>query len=98
MLDDINPPFYRWFAGGVVNTCYNALDYHIDNGIGDQLALVYDSPVTNTIKKYTYNQLRDEVNILNTDGTLNENAGKYQGLWCIHFLKMSASSEKESFG
>ena len=61
VLDDSKVPFYRWFAGGVVNTCYNALDFHIESGRGDQAALVYDSPVTDTIKTYTYNQLRDEV-------------------------------------
>lgn len=61
VLDDSNKPFYRWFVGGEINTCYNALDYHIDNGRGDQLALIYDSPVTDTIKKYTYTELRDEV-------------------------------------
>ncbi|MCP4694531.1 MAG: propionyl-CoA synthetase, partial [Desulfobacterales bacterium] len=53
VLDDSNKPFYRWFMGGEINTCYNALDYHIENGLGDQLALIYDSPVTDTIKKYT---------------------------------------------
>jgi propionyl-CoA synthetase len=61
VLDGSNKPFYRWFAGGVVNTCYNALDYHVENGRGDQVALIYDSPVTDTIKKYTYRQLQDEV-------------------------------------
>jgi propionyl-CoA synthetase len=61
VLDDSNKPFYRWFTGGQINTCYNALDYHIDQGRGDQLALIYDSPVTDTVKKYTYSQLRDEV-------------------------------------
>jgi len=61
VLDDSNKPFYRWFVGGEINTCYNALDYHIEQGRGDQLALIYDSPVTDTIKKYTYNELRDEV-------------------------------------
>jgi len=61
VLDDSNKPFYRWFTGGEINTCYNALDFHIENGLGEQDALIYDSPVTNTIKKYTYNELRDEV-------------------------------------
>ncbi len=60
VLDDSNKPFYRWFVGGELNTCYNALDYHIVNGLGDQPALIYDSPVTDTIKTYTYRQLRDE--------------------------------------
>jgi len=62
VLDDSNKPFYRWFAGGVVNTCYNALDRHVDAGHGDRLALIYDSPVTgNTVRKYTFSELRDEV-------------------------------------
>jgi len=61
VLDDSNKPFYRWFTGGEINTCYNALDFHIDNGRGDQDALIYDSPVTDTIKKYTFSELRDEV-------------------------------------
>ncbi|MDY6990773.1 MAG: propionyl-CoA synthetase [Thermodesulfobacteriota bacterium] len=61
VLDDSNKPFYRWFTGGEINTCYNALDIHIDNGRGAQDALIYDSPVTNTVQKFTYQELRDEV-------------------------------------
>ena len=61
VLDDRRPPYYRWFAGGVLNTCYNALDLHIDRGRGKQRALVYDSPVTDTIRAFTYAELRDEV-------------------------------------
>jgi len=61
VLDDSNKPFYRWFTGGEINTCYNALDFHIDNGRGDQDALIYDSPVTDTVTKYTFSELRDEV-------------------------------------
>jgi propionyl-CoA synthetase len=61
VLDDSNPPFYRWFTGGQLNTCYNALDFHVENGRGEQAALIYDSPVTDTIKSYTYADLRDEV-------------------------------------
>ena len=61
ILDDINPPFYRWYSDGVLNTCYNALDRHVENGRADQIALVYDSPVTDTVKRYTYRHLRDEV-------------------------------------
>ncbi|MGD8847009.1 MAG: propionyl-CoA synthetase [Desulfobacteraceae bacterium] len=60
VLDDSNKPFYRWFSGGQLNTCYNALDFHIENGRGDQAALIYDSPVTDNIRIYSYNQLRDE--------------------------------------
>ena len=61
VLDDSNPPFSHWFSGGEINSCYNALDLHVENGNPDQLALIYDSPVTETIKKYTYRELRDEV-------------------------------------
>ena len=61
VLDDSNKPFYRWFTGGIVNTCYNALDRHVEGGRADQAALIYDSPVTNTIRTYTYRELRDEV-------------------------------------
>ena len=61
VLDDARPPYYRWFTGGVLNTCYNALDLHIDRGRGKQRALVYDSPVTDTIRTFTYAELRDEV-------------------------------------
>ncbi len=61
VLDDSNKPFYRWFVGGQLNSCYNALDLHIDNGRGDQTALIYDSPVTDKIKTFSYRQLRDKV-------------------------------------
>ena len=61
VLDDSNPPFYRWFVGGRLNTCFNALDLHIERGRGKQIALIYDSPVTGTVKSYTYDAFRDEV-------------------------------------
>ena len=60
-LDDSRRPFYQWFVGGEVNTCYNALDLHVEEGRGTQLALIYDSPVTNAIKTFTYRELRDKV-------------------------------------
>ncbi|MFZ1986526.1 MAG: propionyl-CoA synthetase [Desulfatitalea sp.] len=61
VLDNSNPPFSRWFKGGMVNTCYNALDMHITRGRGDKVALIYDSPVSDTIRYYTYRELRDQV-------------------------------------
>ena len=54
VLDDSRKPFYRWFVGGELNTCYNALDRHVAAGRGDQPALIYDSPVTGKVKTYTY--------------------------------------------
>jgi propionyl-CoA synthetase len=61
VLDDSAAPFYRWFAGGALNTCYNALDLHIEQGRGDQLALIYDSPVTGSQRAFRYRDLREQV-------------------------------------
>ena len=61
VLDATRPPYYRWFAGGTLNTCYNALDLHIDRGRGKQLALIHDSPVTQTVRTFSFRALRDEV-------------------------------------
>src|SRR2546428_12502567 len=61
VLDDTRAPFYRWFPGGRLNTCYNALDRHVERGRADQPALIYDSPVTETVATFTYRELRDEV-------------------------------------
>jgi propionyl-CoA synthetase len=61
VLNSNNPPFYRWFEGGLVNSCYSALDHHVENGLKDRIALIYDSPVTKTVKRYTYGELLDLV-------------------------------------
>src|SRR5271166_2785495 len=61
VLDASNPPFYHWFADGVLNTCFNALDRHVRDGRGEQAALIYDSPVTGTSRTYTYRELLAEV-------------------------------------
>jgi len=62
VLDDSKPPFYQWFVGAETNTCYNAVDRHVEAGKGDQLALIYDSPITGgTQRKITYAELKDEV-------------------------------------
>ena len=61
LLDDSNPPFYRWYPDGVTNACYNALDHHVANGRGAQNALIVDSPVTGTRRSYTYAELLEAV-------------------------------------
>ena len=61
VLDASRPPYYRWFRGGRLNTCYNALDVHVDRGRGKQVALIYDSPVTGTVRSFTYFELREQV-------------------------------------
>ncbi|HVN43809.1 MAG TPA: propionyl-CoA synthetase [Steroidobacteraceae bacterium] len=61
VLDASRAPFYRWFSGGRINTCYNALDRHIEQGRGRQAALIYDSPVTGVTERLSYGELRDRV-------------------------------------
>jgi len=67
VLDDSHAPFYHWFSGGELNTCFNALDRWVDGGEGvdrvraDQVALIYDSPVSDTVARYSYRELRDQV-------------------------------------
>jgi propionyl-CoA synthetase len=61
VLDAERAPFYRWFAGGAINTCYNALELHVEQGRGAQRALVYDSPVTGKKRTCDFRELRDEV-------------------------------------
>jgi len=60
VLDQSNPPFYRWFTGAETNTCYNAVDRHVEQGRGDQAAIIYDSPLTDTIRHISYRELQDE--------------------------------------
>jgi propionyl-CoA synthetase len=61
VLDQSRPPFYRWFPGGRLNTCWNALDRHVAGGRGERTALLWDSPVTGEIRRFSYRELRDAV-------------------------------------
>jgi propionyl-CoA synthetase len=61
VVDSSRQPSPAWFPGGRLNTCFNALDRHVRDGRAEQTALIYDSPVTNTVRIYTYRELRDEV-------------------------------------
>ena len=61
VLDESRPPFYRWFAGGKLNTCWNALDRHVAAGHGERTALIWDSPVTGSARRFSYRELRDRV-------------------------------------
>ncbi|MCP4301145.1 MAG: propionyl-CoA synthetase, partial [Gammaproteobacteria bacterium] len=70
VLDDSNPPFYRWYPDGMTNACYNALDIHVQQGRGEQLAVIYDSPVTGSKSQITYAELLDSVSRL--AGVLSE--------------------------
>ena len=61
ILNKSKPPFYKWFEDGITNTCYNALDIHVDQGRGDKTCLIYDSPITGNKKQFTYKELKDKV-------------------------------------
>ena len=63
ILNKSNPPFYKWYEDGITNTCYNALDIHIDQGNGKRTALIYDSPITGNKSKFSYEELRSKVSI-----------------------------------
>ena len=63
ILNSSSPPFYRWFEDGTTNTCYNAIDHHINNGNGNKIAIIYDSPITGTKKTFTYKTLKEEVSL-----------------------------------
>ena len=56
ILTDDGENYPTWFEDGELNTCYLALDKHINDGFGDQTALIYDSPVTDRILKFTFNE------------------------------------------
>ncbi|MCH9841177.1 MAG: AMP-binding protein, partial [Actinomycetia bacterium] len=61
VLDTSNPPLFRWFAGGELNTCYNAVDQHVISGNGDRTAIYYDSALTGAKQRITYGELLDQV-------------------------------------
>ncbi|HON95848.1 MAG TPA: AMP-binding protein, partial [Deltaproteobacteria bacterium] len=85
VLDDSRKPFYRWFSGGRVNTCYNAVDLHVANGRGDQVAIIYDSPVTSTVKKITYREFQTEVSLV---AGMLKNLGVTKGDRVIIYMPM----------
>lgn len=61
VLDNSNPPFTKWFSGGYLNACYNCVDRHVLAGNGSKVAIIHDSPLTNTIRKVTYQEIYDTV-------------------------------------
>ncbi len=85
ILNSSNPPFYKWYEDGTTNTCYNAIDHHIDNGRGEKIAIIYDSPITNLKKTFTYNQLKEKVSLF--AGAL-KNQGIIKGDRVIIYMPM----------
>src|SRR6187431_1684977 len=85
VLDPYAGQYGRWFVGAECNTAYNCLDRHVERGRGQQKALIYDSPVTNTTRAYTYAELRDEVATL---GGVLQDLGVKKGDRVIIYMPM----------
>ncbi|XP_029046528.1 acyl-CoA synthetase short-chain family member 3, mitochondrial [Osmia bicornis bicornis] len=64
VLDNTKQPFTKWFVGGELNACYNAVDRHVYAGNGNKTALIHDSPLTSTIRRVTYNDLMEKTSLL----------------------------------
>ncbi len=82
VLDMDGKPVPRWFVGGEFNTCYNAVDRHVAAGRGDQLAIIHDSPITNSQRKISYNELQDQVSRF--AGVLSKHGAKKGGRVIIY--------------
>ncbi len=85
VIDSSDAPYYEWFAGGEINTCYNALDRHCEQGRAGQKALIYDSPVTGQVRTYSYSELRDEVAVF---ANVLQNHGVEKGDRVIVYMPM----------
>ena len=92
ILNSDNPPYYKWFEDGITNTCYNAVDLHVKNGSGEKIAIIYDSPITNSQKKITYAQLKDQVSIF--AGALINQGIKNLQKFLILIILLSISGSK----
>jgi len=76
----------RWFVGGELNICYNCLDIHVNRGRANQVALIYDSPLTQTKKEYTYKELLDQVSLF--AGVLTDNYDIKKGDRVVLYMPM----------
>jgi len=85
ILDDSNPPFYRWYKDGLVNICHNCVDRHLEK-LGNNTALVYDSTTCNVKVKYTFTQLHDHVSRL--AGCMQDQFGMKKGDRAIIYMPM----------
>jgi len=85
ILDSSNPPFYRWFPEGKINTCFNAIDRHVDEGNGSRTAIIYDSPVTSKKISFSYSEVKKIVS--NFAGAL-KNFGIQKGDRIIIYMPM----------
>ena len=85
VLDNSNPPFYRWFPGGKINTCFNAMDRHVEEGNGSRIAIIYDSPVTSKKISFSYSEVKK---IVSTFAGALKNFGIQKGDRIIIYMPM----------
>ena len=85
VLDNSNPPFYRWFPGGKINTCFNAIDRHVEEGNGSRIAIIYDSPVTSKKISFSYSEVKK---IVSTFAGALKNFGIQKGDRIIIYMPM----------
>jgi propionyl-CoA synthetase len=85
ILDRSNPPFYRWFSDGVINSCYNAIDRHVEEGNGSRTAILYDSPVTSKKKSFSYLEAKK---IISTFAGALKNFGINKGDRIVIYMPM----------
>ena len=85
VLDNSNPPFYRWFHGGKINTCFNAIDRHVEEGNGSRIAIIYDSPVTSKKISFSYSEVKK---IVSTFAGALKNFGIQKGDRIIIYMPM----------
>jgi propionyl-CoA synthetase len=85
VLDNSNPPFYRWFPGGKINTCFNAIDRHVEEGNGSRIAIIYDSPVTSKKISFSYSEVKK---IVSTFAGALKNFGIQKGDRIIIYIPM----------
>jgi len=85
VLDNSNPPFYRWFSGGKINTCFNAIDRHVEEGNGSRIAIIYDSPVTSKKISFSYSEVKK---IVSTFAGALKNFGIQKGDRIIIYMPM----------
>ena len=88
--DESNPHLYDWFPGGKINTSYNCLDVHVQNGRGDQTALIYDSPMTGKKETHTYSELLEQVSAF--AGVLQNDLGVQPGDRVVIYMPLIPQS------
>lgn len=85
VLDNSSAPFTKWFCGGMLNACFNCVDRHVASGNGHKVAIIHDSPITNTVRKVTYQELLDTVRTISIRRLQNSNFAELISIYLLRF-------------